>query len=335
MKRLLIISVCCVWSVLCFSQVQNIRLGIIGLDTSHSSAFTTLINGDTGGIAFAGFEVVAAYPYGSKTIASSYERIPKVQQEVEEYGVSIVSSISDLLAQVDAVLLETNDGNLHLEQALQVFKAGKPVFIDKPIGATLAQTLAIVKLAQRYQIPLFSSSALRFSQKTMELRNGKHGKVLGADCYSPASNEASHADLFWYGIHGVETLFTVMGSGCETVSALSTNDADLAIAIWKDGRMGSFRGMRQGKSAYGGTVWCEKQVVQAGGYEGYAVLLENILRFFRTQQSPVAIEETLEIYTFMEAFNESKRQGGKPVSLQAVYEQAAKEADLIIAEIVP
>lgn len=157
----------------------EIKLGIIGLDTSHSPAFVKTFNAENPNAEFVDFKVVAAYPYGSKTIQSSYDRIPKFQKEVEKHGVKITNSIAELISEVDCVLLETNDGNLHLEQVLPVFQVGKPVFIDKPIGANLAQAIAIFELAEKYNVPVFSSSALRFSSVNQKLRKGELGKVYG------------------------------------------------------------------------------------------------------------------------------------------------------------
>ncbi len=161
------------------------RIGIIGLDTSHSTAFTELINSGSDETFSKGFRVVAAYPYGSKTIQSSYERIPGYIEKVKANGVEITSSIADLLEKVDCVLLETNDGRLHLEQAVEVFKSGKICYIDKPVGATLGDAIAIYEMAEKYNAPVFSSSALRFTPQNQKLRNGEFGKILGADCYSP------------------------------------------------------------------------------------------------------------------------------------------------------
>ena len=177
-------------------------------------------------------------------------------------------------------------------------------------------------------MPLFSSSALRFSSRNQELRAGKgpEGKVLGADCYSPCTNEPSHAGFFWYGIHGVEILYTLMGTGCRSVSCTSNDDSDLAVGLWEDGRIGTFRGLRNSAHTYGGTAFCEKNVVPAGGYEGYEELLKSILAFFRTGITPVSKEETIEIYTFMETANESIRQGGKPVKTKEVYEKHSMDA---------
>ena len=142
------------------SLQAQMKIGIIGLDTSHATAFTKLLNGDDKKAEYNDFKIVAAYPYGSKAIESSFKRIPGYIEEVEKHGVEIVNSIAELMDKVDCVMLETNDGNLHLEQANEVFKAGKIVFIDKPIGANLAQAIAIFELSKKYNVPVFSSSGL-------------------------------------------------------------------------------------------------------------------------------------------------------------------------------
>lgn len=308
----------------------KIKIGIIGLDTSHSPEFIKLINDANPSAQYAGFQVVAAYPYGSKTIKSSYERIPKYIEEVQKYGVKIVSSITELLKDADCIMLETNDGNLHLEQAAEVLKAGKIVFIDKPIGASLPQAIAVFELAKKYNVPIFSSSALRFVPQNQKLNHGEYGKILGADCYSPAPGEPSHPDFSWYGIHGVETLFTVMGTGCVAVNRMSSEGTDVVVGLWDDGRIGTFRGRRPGNNLYGGTAFCEKETVAVGGYQGYGNLLEEILKFFKTRITPVSEKETLEIFTFMEASNESKSQKGKIIYMKDTYEKGLKEAKKMI-----
>ena len=307
-----------------------IKIGIIGLDTSHSTAFTELLNGDSVDTFVKEFEVVAAYPYGSKTIQSSYERIPGYIEEVKKHGVEITSSIAELLDKVDCVMLETNDGRIHLEQAMEVFKSGKICYIDKPIGATLGQAIAIYEMAEKYNVPIFSSSALRYSPQNQKLRNGEFGKILGADCYSPHKVEPTHPDFGFYGIHGVETLYTLMGTGCESVNRMSSQDADVVVGRWKDGRIGTFRGIKEGPAIYGGTAYTPKGSIAAGGYEGYKVLLDQILTFFKTGVAPISKEETIEIFTFMKASNMSKEQNGKIVTMEEAYRKGLKDAQKLI-----
>ena len=299
-----------------------LRAGIIGLDTSHVTAFTKILNDPKASDDVAGCRVVAAYPEGSPDIRSSVSRVPKYTQQMRDMGVEIVDTIAALVEKVDVVLLESNDGRPHLEQVMPVLEAGKPVFIDKPVAGSLADAVAIFSAAQKRGVPVFSSSSLRYSKGAQALRAGKTGRILGCDAYSPCSLEKTHPDLFWYGIHGVETLFTVMGPGCVTVSRASTAGTDVALGVWADGRIGTFRGVRRGKSGYGGTAFGEKGIEQIGPYGGYRPLVVEIVRFFRTGKPPVSAEETLEIYAFMEAADESKRQGGRPVSVAEVLAKA-------------
>jgi hypothetical protein len=298
------------------------RIGIIGLDTSHSVAFTKTFNNPDAGPEYGGYKVVAAYPKGSNDIESSVKRIPGYVEEVKKHGVKIVDSIKALLAECDVVMLETNDGRLHLEQAIPVFKAGKTVFIDKPVAASLADTIEIFNQAKRYDVPVFSSSSLRYAPTVQSIANGKAGKVLGADVYSPAHLEKTHMDFSWYGIHGVEMLFTMMGLGCKSVSRTHTEDSDVVVGLWDDNRIGTFRGIRFKKSGYGGSVYGDQSIEALDGKGGYDPLLVEVVKFFETKKAPVTPEETIEIFAFMEAADESKRQGGKSVTLESVMQKA-------------
>lgn len=298
------------------SDDENVSVGMIGLDTSHCTAFTKVIHSKDESGAGTGFQVTHAYPQGSKDIKSSVERIPGYTKEMQNMGVSISENINAMLDLVDAVLLETNDGRLHLEQAQQVIEAGKILFIDKPMAASYDDVKRIFELAEEHQVPVFSSSSLRFSPSMTEIKSGSIGNILGASTYSPAKLEATHPDLFWYGIHGVESLFTLMGPGCTSVQRTHTADTDVVVGTWKDGRIGTFTGLRGGKTGYGGTAFGTEGIASAGIYEGYEHLVHEILTFFKTGVPPVAKEETLEIFAFMEAADRSKAEGGRVVNIE-------------------
>ena len=309
---------------------KGLRVGIIGLDTSHSTAFTRVLNDPSAGPEFGGYKVVAAYPQGSLDIKSSADRIPGYTEDVKKLGVEIVSSVDELLERVDVVLLETNDGRRHLEQAVPVMKAGKRMFIDKPIAASLEDTIAIFELAKHFNVPLFSSSSLRYITGAKEIAEGSQGKVLGADTYGPATLEKTHPDLFWYGVHGVETLFTLMGTGCKSVTRTFTDNTEKVVGIWNDDRIGTFRGIRSGRSGYGGIAFCEKGISYLDKYSGYNPLLIEIVKFFNSGIVPVTSEETTEIFAFMTAAEESKLLGGKVVNIEDVMVKATRLAEKII-----
>jgi hypothetical protein len=298
------------------------RAGIIGLDTEHSIAFTKTLNDVNAAEDVSGFRVVAAYPHGSRDIESSVKRIPGYTEEMKKMGVEITGSIGELLKKVDVVFLETNDGRLHLEQAVQVFKARKPMFIDKPVAASLADAVAIFDASEKYKSPFFTASSLRFMANAQDIANGKIGKVLGADAYGPASIEKTHPDLYWYGIHAIEALFTVMGTGCKTVTRFFQDNSEVVVGTWEDNRIGTFRGTREGPYGFGGNAFGEKAIAPIGPWEGYRPLVVKIAEFFRTGKVPVSRQETLEIFAFMQAAEESKERGGVPVTLQSVLQKA-------------
>ncbi len=309
-----------------------LRVGIIGLDTSHAIKFTQIMRNPAWKEKMLGCRVVAVFPEGSRDIESSVSRVPKYTQTMREMGVEIVDSIDALLGKVEVVMLETNDGRPHLEQALPVLRSGKRLFIDKPVAGTLVDTIAIFELARHYKVPIFSSSALRYGENVQEVRAGKQGKVIGCDTYSPCPLEPNHPDLFWYGIHGLESLFTVMGTGCQSVTRSTSSGTDVLVGTWEDGRIGTFRGIRDGKRGYGGTVFTTEGTSAVGSYDGYEPLVVEIVKFFRSGVSPVEDSETLEIYAFMEAADESKRRGGTPVKLSEVMEKARSAAKTKIAQ---
>jgi predicted dehydrogenase len=306
---------------------RPLRAGIIGLDTSHVVAFTRLLNAPSPKPELAGVRVVAAYPGGSPDLPTSRDRVAGYSKELrEKYGVAIVESIDELLPRVDVVLLESVDGRPHLEQARPVFRARKPVFLDKPVAGSLADAVAIFELARESNTPCFSSSSLRFSPEIAALRhNAKVGPVLGCDAYGPCELEKHHPDLFWYGIHGVEALATIMGTGCEWVARAQTKDTELVVGIWKDGRVGTFRGIRHAPYEFGTIVFGSKGNVSSRVDAGYEPLVVEIVKFFQTGKPPVSPAETLEAYAFMEAADESKRQGGKPVSIESVMARARSQ----------
>ncbi len=312
-------------------EPKQLRAGIIGLDTSHVLAFTQTLNKGPKNPAdadkVAGIKVVAAYPQGSKDIEGSTKRVPEYTAKVKDLGVEIVDSVDDLVKKVDVVFLESNDGRVHLEQLKPVLAAHKPVFIDKPIAGSLADTIRILDAAKKANVPLFCSSSLRFGKAVQAVRNGSIGQVKSAETFSPAHLEATHPDLYWYGVHGCESLYTVMGTGCQSVKRGTTEDGKIMVTgTWSGGRTGIFREENgQDRKGYGGKAVGDKGEAAIGTYDGYDVLLYAIVDMFRTGKAPVSADETLELYTFMEAADESKRRGGAEVKLQEVLDKARAE----------
>ncbi|WP_054949758.1 Gfo/Idh/MocA family protein [Numidum massiliense] len=294
----------------------SINIGIIGCDTSHVPAFTQLLNDTSAAHHVPGGKVVAAFPGGSPDFALSYTRIEGIANKLREgYNVNIVDSPEAVAEQCDAILLESVDGRVHLEQFKRIAPYRKPVFIDKPFAVSSAEAKAIAREAYTYGIPIMSCSALRYSEGFTYALNdsGGSGDIIACDAYGPMEIEPTQPGLFWYGIHTVEMLYAALGKGCRQVTAVSNEDHDLVVGVWSDGRIGTIRGNRKGNMAFGALLHRERATsyvdVSADDKPFYASMLEHIITMFRTGEAPIDPAETLEIVRFIEAANESRKDG--------------------------
>jgi hypothetical protein len=304
-------------------SAAELRVGMIGLDTSHVTAFTGILNDPKAKDFVPGAKVVAGFKGGSPDIESSWSRVEEYTKTLrEKFGVTIYDSIPELCRQVDVVMIESVDGRPHLEQLKPVLAAKKPVYLDKPVAGTLRDALEVYRLANEARVPVFSASSLRFAKNTLAVRGGAIGTVTNAWCGSPAHLEKTHPDLFWYGVHGCESLFTVMGTGCLSVKRGSTADGKIeVIGKWAGGRTGTFREVEGYKGRAEGT----KGAMDVGAYDGYAPLVAAVVKFYETGIAPVSPPETIEIFAFMEAADESKRRGGAEVTLAEVIAKARQK----------
>lgn len=298
------------------AAAADIRIGIIGTDTSHVPAFTQMLNSAPGAKDHVdGAHVVAAFKGGSKDIESSISRVEQYSGEIRsKWGVEIVPDIATLLSKVDAVLLTSVDGRVHLEQARPAIAAHKPLFIDKPLASTMQDAREIARLAQEAGVPWFSSSSLRFGEIAGAM---KFADATGVMTFGPGPLEPHHAlDLSWYAIHPVELLYTLLGPGCESVTRTAAENAYVIVGKWKDGRLGTVRALRP-YGDYGAVVFRPNAIVEAKPQAAgsYRPLVVEIVKFFQTGKPPVSNEETLEIFAFMDAAQRSKEQGGVPVRL--------------------
>lgn len=298
-----------------------IRLGIVDFDTSHVVAFTQRLNhvGTGEDQWIDGAQIVIGCP---GTSLLSPERVPGFTEQMKSYDVPLVDDPTEMIGKIDGVLIESVDGSVHYDRAKPFLEAGIPMFIDKPFTCSLAHAKAIAELAQKNNVPVFSSSSLRYGLEVQEVhaKADEWGAVVGVDAYSPGPLHPRNPGLFHYGIHGVETLYALMGAGCDSVWAVSTEGVDVVTGAWNDGRVGSVRATRAGAHSYGFTAFCEKRVVNTAINAGaiYRELLKQIVAHFQNGKSPVALDEMIEIVAFIEAAMASAAQDGARVPLAKV-----------------
>ena len=296
-----------------------IRLGIVDFDTSHAVEFTKRLNhvgiGEDQWVE--GAKVVAGVP-GRSAIAP--DSIPKNLATLKGYGIEILDDPADLFGKVDAVLVESVDGSVHLDRAMPFLQKGMPTYVDKPFACSLDDARALVKVAMEKHVPLMSSSSLRYAPEVVASSDpkGPLGAIVGVSTYGPSPTHPRNPGLFHYGIHPVEMLFTLMGAGCKRLTCLSEPGADVVTGVWSDGRIASVRGIRSGKQDYGFTVFGEKGLKTQGVSTQYIYreLLKRIVAMFETRQLPIDLRETLEIVAFIEAARRSGEAGGAPVEIK-------------------
>ena len=304
----------------------ELRIGIIGVDTSHAEQFTMRLNDAANPNHVPGGRVVAAFPCGSPDLEDSRTRIEGYTATLrDKYGVKIVGSVSEVCATVDAVMILSLDGRPHLDQARQVIALKKPFFLDKPVAASLKDAVEIYRLAGEAGVPLFSASAVRWYPGVLEVAAAEPGPATSALSYGPAKALPHHPDLFFYGIHPTEALFTVMGQGCLSVARTAGTDVSVVTGTWEGGRTGTLHALHHlpmESKVYKVIRFGDQQAIEQKSQGDYTPLLREIVKFFQTKEPPVTAKQTLEIYAFMEAADESKRRGGAVIQLRDVLQKA-------------
>jgi predicted dehydrogenase len=297
-----------------------LKIGVIGLDTSHVEGFASLLHDTSNPDHVPGGRIVAGFPGGSPDFPLSATRVAGYTQKLrDEHGVTMFGSPREVAAAVDAILHTTVDGRIHREQFAEIATFHKPVFLDKPFAVTSQDARAIAAMARENKTPLFSSSSLRFAGALQTaLGDVRGGKIIGADFFGPLKLQPTQPGFFWYGIHTAEMLYAALGAGCVRVRVTATEHHEVAVGTWRDGRIGIIRGNRAGNDSFGGIIHREKAsqwVDVAAGRRPDAGLTLAIMDFFRGGSPPVALDETVEIIRFLEAANESRDHAGREVEL--------------------
>jgi predicted dehydrogenase len=320
-------------------QPADLRIGIIGLDTSHAEQFTMRLNDAANPNHILGGRVVAAFPQSSPDIEESKSRIDGYTKTLEsKYGVKMVGSVSELCAVVDAVMVLSLDGRPHLDQVTQVLAFKKPIFLDKPVAASLKDVIEIYKLADESAVPLFSASAVRWWPGIIEVATQENAPPRSAISFGPSPKLPHHPDLFFYGIHPTEALFTVMGPGCLSVVRTTTSTASVVTGTWVGNRIGTLHALHDlpmDSTAYKVIRFGATGVFEQKTQGDYTPMLREIIKFFQTKEPPVSAAQTLEIYAFMEAAEESMRKNGDLVSLRDVLMKAACPEKWLPAKVSP
>lgn len=286
---------------------MSVNIGMIGTDSSHTVAFTRILNNQAHPFHVAGGKITRVVRYWSDDFALSCSREERFSTQLSNDFQLPFAELSQIGEHCDAFMLEAADGRKHLELFKQLIAWSKPIFIDKPLAIGYEAASEIIQLAKRHNIPIMSSSALRYShvlQEQLSSIDKQQIKKVTVKC--PLIIEPTQSRYYWYGIHGVEMLYSILGSGCTDIHAAITEYADILTGIWGDGTIGELICVHDTAQPFEVIVHTEEDEIlislsdEAHQIPYYASMLEEVISFFTHKTSPIAYDEMLEVIWFID-----------------------------------
>ena len=297
---------------------SKLKIGMVGLDTSHCIAFARILQDPTYEHYLGGAAITGVFAGGTEQFSLSRERVEGFTASLTgQFGIPRYDEISKLVEDVDAVMLLSVDGRQHLSQFKQM-AVGKPVFIDKPLATSTEDAFQIMRLAKQTQTPMFSCSSLRYAAGIIDPSVPDEG-IVCCESFGPAPILPDYPGLFWYGIHSVDILFSKLGTGCQRVKAVNHPEMDVVVGEWTEGRMGIFRGTRFQTNPFGCVFQTNEGTTCRQSLDTpppYYFLIQQVLAFFNNRQSPIPPEEMLAVIAFIDAAHQSFEQKNEWIELK-------------------
>lgn len=296
---------------------MSVRIGAIGIDSSHLPEFTKRINalnerGETR------CRVTSFWSDGRHDLPT--DQAAKWRASTLEMGASEAKSLDELLDNVDATMVLAVNGNRHLELARAPLKRGLPTYIDKPLTCDLKEAKQLLAAARKSNARCYSASSLRFASEVPEMDKSKLGKLVAIDAYGPGELNAAMQGLFFYGVHTIEMVDAIWGPGVKRVSAITMPERDLVDLDYHDGRYARLRLERGAAYAFGATVHGEKEVVgfKVDFADVYKRLVNGMTGFFEGGEAPAKLRDIVENVAVMEAGNASMNRDRAWVNVETI-----------------
>jgi predicted dehydrogenase len=155
-----------------------LKLGVIGMSpgNGHPYSWSAIFNGyDPVAMEDCGFPVIPRYLEKQKfpTDAIAEAKVTHVWAQEKLIAkhiakaaliINVVDHYTDMIGQVDGVLLARDDAETHFEFTQPFLDAGMPIYIDKPLALSVRDAKSLID-RQQYHGQIFSCSALRYAQE--------------------------------------------------------------------------------------------------------------------------------------------------------------------------
>ena len=225
--------------------MTQLRLGVIGLSAGngHPYSWSAIFNGyNPVAMEECGFPVIPRYLEKQKfpedaILEAGVTHVWAQSRDIAEHVAkasfipNVVSEYTDMIGQIDGLLLARDDAETHLAFAAPFLEAGIPVYIDKPLALSLAEANQLIHL-QKYPGQIFSCSALRYA-KEFELSDADWAKI--------GSLRQIHAivpkDWDKYAVHVIEPMLMLAGDqgGLESTRTIRSGEFVTMAASYRSG----------------------------------------------------------------------------------------------------
>ena len=225
--------------------MKPLKLGVIGLSpgNGHPYSWSAIFNGyDPVAMEDCGFPVIPRYlaqqQFPKDAIAEGkvthvWAQDKRIASHIAKAALidNAVNHYTDMIGQVDGVLLARDDAETHYEFAAPFLNAGIPIYIDKPLALSVAEAKQLIDL-QQYPGQLFSCSALRYAKefKLSDLEFAQLGRLRQIHATVPK-------DWDKYAVHVIEPLLMLAKERgtIERTQAWRNNDATTLAAEYSEG----------------------------------------------------------------------------------------------------
>lgn len=295
--------------------MKEIRIAVIGMDTSHAVQLPKLMQDPESEFKISGMRVTRAMRF--ETPFQNKAGLDEREAYLRSIGVEVTEDFEYAIGDCDAIMIEINDPSLHLEYFEKVAALGKPVFLDKPFADTVANTRKIIEIGKKYNTRYFTASSLRFTVGLNNLVDSKIN-VTSAYAWGPLGQAAAGSSIVWYGVHTFEQIERIMGIGAESVTAVPSGKGVVCVVKYKDGRDAVVE-LNNDKWVYGDVIRDDAGNDAICSVPAktpfYYSLMEQIRLFFLDIETPVSIEDSFEVMALCEAADKSFA-SGKPEAVE-------------------
>lgn len=308
----------------------EIRLAMLGMieGNGHPYSWSAIINGyDPAAMAKCPYAAIPKYlgAHPPETVRIEGARVTHIWTDdpadaPRVAAASLIESVvprpEDVIGQVDAAIIATDDGDDHVRRARPFIEAGLPVFVDKPMAINVPDLRQFVRW-HREGARILSNSGMRYAPEIREMagRRAGLGELRWITSFTCKTWER-------YGIHALEAIQPLVGPGFESARTIHRGGSDIVHVAHRGGAQLTVAAIHDAFGSFGAVHLYGTQdqtaVTLRDTYGAFRGQLAAFIDFVRTGARPYPFEETVELMAALIAGIRSREAGGCPVAIEEI-----------------